>query len=72
MKKALIVLLVALIAMTAVFASGTTETKAASNEPITITMLYAATATEVGPIPEDADGSCWRTRLIPSFSLMMA
>ena len=56
MKKTLIVLLVALIAMTAVFASGATEAKAASNEPITITMLYAATATEVGPIPEDWEG----------------
>ena len=54
MKKTLIVLLVALIAMTAVFAQGATETK--SEGPVTITMLYAATQTEVGGLPDDWAG----------------
>ena len=58
MKKTLIVLLVALFACTFAFAQGATEAApaASSNEPMTITMLYAATATEVGPIPEDWEG----------------
>ena len=57
MKKTIIVLLVALIACTFAFAQGATEAPAAaSNEPMTITMLYAATATEVGPIPADWEG----------------
>ena len=56
MKKALIVLLVALIAMTAVFAQGATDTAAKSSGPMTITMLYAATQTEVGSLPDDWAG----------------
>ena len=54
MKKALTILLVALIAMTAVFAQGAAETK--SSGPMTITMLYAATQTEVGSLPDDWAG----------------
>ena len=54
MKKTLIVLLVALIAMTAVFAQSATEAK--SEGPMTITMLYAATQTEVGGLPDDWAG----------------
>ena len=54
MKKTLIILLVALIAMTAVFAQGAAETK--SSGPMTITMLYAATQTEVGSLPDDWAG----------------
>ncbi|MBQ7282933.1 MAG: ABC transporter substrate-binding protein, partial [Spirochaetales bacterium] len=54
MKKTLIVLLVALIASTAVFAQGATEAK--SEGPMTITMLYAATQTEVGSLPDDWAG----------------
>ena len=56
MKTALIVLLVALIAMTAVFAQGATDTAAKSSGPMTITMLYAATQTEVGSLPDDWAG----------------
>ena len=49
MKKSLIVLLVALIAVTSVFAQGATEAQAAtSTGPMKITMLYSATQTEAG------------------------
>ena len=57
MKKVLIVLLVALIASTAVFAQGAAEPQAtASSGPMKITMLYAATQTEVGSLPDDWAG----------------
>ena len=63
MKKALIVLLVALIACTAVFAQGATEAKTESKGPVTITMLYAATQTEVGGLPDDWSGAKLRLRI---------
>jgi len=57
MKKSIIVLLVALIASTAVFAQGAAEPQAtASSGPMKITMLYSATQTEAGSLPEDWAG----------------
>ena len=55
MKKTIIVLLVALLAGSFAFAQGAEEA-AASTGPMTITMLYSATQTEAGSLPDDWAG----------------
>jgi len=55
MKKTIIVLLVALLAGSFAFAQGAQEA-AASTGPMTITMLYSATQTEAGSLPDDWAG----------------
>ena len=53
MKKALALLLVALMSMTLIFANGGSETTAASDGPVEIELWYGAAITEAGPIPDD-------------------
>ena len=55
MKKALIVL-IALFTAVAVFAQGASEAKTTSTGPVKITMLYSATQTEAGSLPDDWAG----------------
>ena len=55
MKKTLIILIVALLVSSFVFAQGKGETET-SNGPVTITMLYSATQTEAGALPNDWAG----------------
>ena len=56
MKKTLIVLLVALLASSFVFAQGGTEATTTTTGPMTIAMLYSATQTEAGALPADWAG----------------
>ena len=55
MKKLLSLMLIALIAMSAVFANGAAEKSSAVNEDgtVTIELWYGAAITEAGPIPDD-------------------
>ena len=55
MKKTIIILFVALLAGSFAFAQGSTEA-AASTGPMKITMLYSATQTEAGSLPDDWAG----------------
>ena len=56
MKKAILII-AALFTVAAVFASGASEAKpAASTGPVKITMLYSATQTEAGALPDDWAG----------------
>lgn len=56
MKKTLIILLVALLASSFVFAQGGTEATTTTTGPMTIAMLYSATQTEAGALPADWAG----------------
>ena len=55
MKKAILII-AALFTVAAVFASGAKEEQAVSTGPMKITMLYSATQTEAGALPDDWAG----------------
>ncbi|MFC2821143.1 MAG: extracellular solute-binding protein [Sphaerochaeta sp.] len=56
MKKTVIVLLVSILTLSFAFAQGSKEAGTVSTGPVTVTMLYSATQTEAGSLPDDWAG----------------
>ncbi len=56
MKKVFSVLLVALVAVSTVFAGGSSESAVNADGTVTITLWYGAAITEAGPLPSDWAG----------------